>query len=190
VTAPSADRTLDLVARVADVLAREGVGCAVIGSVALAAHGYVRATRDVDLAVLVPPSPVLAALAAALRGEGLTVEHVAPAPDDDLGGVVTVTASGADPVQIVNFFNPPYATGALIRAALAAAVSMAGLPARVVDLPHLVALKLATGAFRDEVDVGELRAARRHAPLAEVRAVCARHRLEPALDRVLARVPR
>jgi hypothetical protein len=190
VTDAAADRTLALVERVAAALAREGVDCAIIGSVALAAHGFVRATRDVDLAVLVAPSPTLSRLASALRAEGLTVEHVAPAPDDDLGGVVTVTAAGADPVQVVNFYNPPRSGGALVRAALATAAAMPGLPARVVDLPHLVALKLATDAFRDEVDVGDLLAARPDAPLAEVRALCGSHGLGAALERVLTRLGR
>jgi hypothetical protein len=43
---------------------------ALIGSVALAVHGFVRATRDLDFAVLVSPSPRLASLADALRREG------------------------------------------------------------------------------------------------------------------------
>ncbi len=60
----------------------------------------------------------------------------------------------------------------------------------VVDLPPLVALKLATGAFRDEGDVGDLLEARSDAPLADVRALCASHGLAEALARVLGRIGR
>jgi hypothetical protein len=37
--------------KVADVLQSRGVGSVVIGAVALAAHGYVRFTEDLDLGV-------------------------------------------------------------------------------------------------------------------------------------------
>ncbi len=60
---PRAQRTLDVAAQVARALAREGIETALVGSVALAVHGFVRATRDVDLAVLVPPVPGLDAIA-------------------------------------------------------------------------------------------------------------------------------
>lgn len=60
----------------------------------------------------------------------------------------------------------------------------------VVDLPHLVALKLATGAFRDEVDVGDLLEARADLSIEELRTTCGRHGLGEALERVLGRIGR
>lgn len=187
---PRAERSLEVARQVSGVLARLGMGHALVGSVALAVHGYVRATRDLDLAVLVAPSPQLTALAAALREAGLTVELSAPAPDDELGGVLTVVGDDFDPVQIVNFYNPPRPPPALVRDALAAATPVGGFPIPVVSLPHLVALKLATRAFRDEVDVGDLLEARPDAPLDDVRALCARHGLAAALETVLGRIGR
>jgi hypothetical protein len=188
-TSPSrAARTMEVARVVSDVLTRMGAAHAVIGSVALAVHGYVRATRDLDFAVLVPPVPRLSELADAVRGEGLAVELSAPAPDDELGGVLTVVGDDFDPVQIVNFYNPPRPPSRLVHDALVAAGVPPALPFAVVDLPHLVALKLATGAYRDEIDVGELLEARPGLDLGPVRAVCERHGLGDALARVLGRI--
>jgi hypothetical protein len=183
-----AARSLAVAARISAVLHREKIEHALIGSVALAVHGFVRATRDLDFAVLVTPTPRLAALEDALRREGYRVELSAPAPDDDLGGVLTVVGDDFDPVQIVNFYNPPRAPPAVVREAIASATAAADLPFPVVGLAHLVALKLSTAAFRDEVDVGDLLEARPDAPLDELREVCRRHGVADALERVVARL--
>ena len=187
---PRGERSLAAAQRVAALLATDGVEHAVIGAAALAVHGFVRATRDLDLAVMVSPSPRLAALAGAMGREGLEVTLSMPGADDELGGVITVTGPGFDPVQVVNFYNPPRPPPLLVREAIDAAAPdpVLGLP--VVTVAHLVALKLATGAFRDEVDVGDLLDARRDVSLDGVREVCARHGLGDALARVLARVGR
>jgi hypothetical protein len=182
-------RTLAAAVQVARLLDERGVAHALIGSVALAVHGYVRATRDVDLGVLVPPAPRLAELAAGLRQVGLSTEVSSPAPDDELGGVITVTGDGFDPVQIVNFWNPPRPGPALVREALATATRAPGFPLPVVDLPHLVALKLSTGARRDELDVLALLEARPDADRDALRAVCTRHGLGEAIARALAEGP-
>lgn len=184
------ERSLAVARRVGAVLTREGTEHAVIGAAALAAHGFVRATRDLDLAILVPPVPRLAALAEALRLEGFQVAVSTPGGDDELGGVVTVSGDGFDPVQLVNFYNPPRRPPAVVREAIDAAIPDATLGLPVVGLAHLVALKLATGAFRDEVDVGDLLDVRRDVALDEVRGVCARHGVADALTRVLARLGR
>jgi hypothetical protein len=184
------DRTLEAAGRISAVLRREQVDHALVGSVALAVHGFVRATRDLDFAVLVPPSPRLASLADALRQEGYTVEVSYPSPDDELGGVVTVLGADLDPIQIVNFYNPPRAPPALVREAIDSAAATPGLPFPVVGIAALVALKLSTGAFRDEADVGDLLESRPDAPLAEVRDVCVRHGVGEGLARVLSRLGR
>lgn len=187
---PRGERSLAAAQQVAALLAADGVKHAVIGAAALAIHGFVRATRDLDLAVLVSPSPRLAALAGAMGREGLEVTLSMPGADDELGGVITVTGPEFDPVQVVNFYNPPRPPPALVREAIEGAVTDRTLGLPVVGLAHLVALKLATGAFRDEVDVGDLLDARRDVALDEARGVCARHGLAEALARVLARLGR
>lgn len=50
---PRALKSLEVARRVFDRLVRTKLDSAVIGSVALAVHGYVRATRDLDLGVAV-----------------------------------------------------------------------------------------------------------------------------------------
>jgi hypothetical protein len=189
-TPSRADRTIDVAGRISAVLRRERIDHALIGSVALAVHGFVRATRDLDFAILVSPAPRLASLADALQREGHAVEVSQPAPDDELGGVLTVTGAEFDPVQIVNFYNPPRTPPALVKEAIESATARPELPFPVVGFAPLVALKLSTGAFRDEVDVGDLFEARPDAPLDEVRVMCARHGLAEPLARVLARLGR
>lgn len=87
---PRALRSIDVARRVFDRLARTNLESAVIGSVALAVHGYVRATRDLDLGVAALTFSALRTVAEALREEGFRVHLGEPAPDDVLGGVVTV----------------------------------------------------------------------------------------------------
>ena len=58
-----------------------------------------------------------------------------------------------------------------------------GLP--VVDVPHLVALKLVAGSRKDELDVLELLKANPETPLDAILAVCTRHRLKARLERLL-----
>ena len=93
---PRAERTLEVTRRISGVLAQEGIPHALVGSVAMAIHGYVRATRDLDLGVLVPPVPRMTTLAEALRREGFEVEWSPPAPDDELGGVLSVVGDDFD----------------------------------------------------------------------------------------------
>jgi hypothetical protein len=79
-------RTLELddVLRVLDALERGGVRYALFGGLAMAAHGFDRATRD--LALFVPPdAPNIERLRAALS-EVLQDPDIAEITADDLGG--------------------------------------------------------------------------------------------------------
>lgn len=66
--------TLEAAERVAKTLERLGIETALIGAVALAVHGYVRATQDVDLATSVDLWRDLRRAADELAREGFTVE--------------------------------------------------------------------------------------------------------------------
>ena len=118
---PRAARSLDVARRVHGLLAASAVDSAIIGSIALALHGYVRATRDLDLGVALVTFGPLRTAGEKLRAEGFDVHVSEPAPDDDLGGVVTVSGRDFDPVQIVNLTAPGGRRGALARSAIAAA---------------------------------------------------------------------
>jgi hypothetical protein len=184
---PRAHKALEVARRVFELLARAKLDSAVIGSVAAAVHGYVRATRDLDLAVAVVTFGPLRDVAKALRAEGFRVHASEPAPDDSLGGVVTVEGDDFDPIQIVNLTAPGGRHGKLAREALANAqpVSELGLP--VVDIPHLVALKLLAGSRKDELDVLELLAANPEMSLDAISDVCRRYRLGKRLESLLSK---
>jgi hypothetical protein len=183
---PRAARSLEVARRVYELLAANALDSAVIGSIALALHGYVRATRDLDLGVALASFGPLVKIAESLSAEGFGIHVGEPAPDDELGGVVTVSGADFDPIQIVNLTAPGGKRGKLARAAIAAAQQVPELKLPVVDVPHLVALKLAAGSRKDELDVLELLDANPTEPLSHVREVCKQHRLGAALERVLA----
>ncbi len=167
---PRAARSLEVARKAFELLAANEIDSAIIGSIALAVHGYVRATRDLDLGVAVLTFGV----------------HVGePAPDDDLGGVVTVAGADFDPVQIVNLRAPGGRHGKLARDAIASAQHVRELRLPVVDVPHLVALKLVAGGRKDEVDILELLEANPEIPLDAVIEVCKRYRLGTRLENLL-----
>ncbi|MCA9548436.1 MAG: hypothetical protein KC933_00280 [Myxococcales bacterium] len=79
---------LELAERVAETAKGLGIETAVIGALALAAHGYVRGTVDVDLASSVDPGSVLRALQDKLREGGLKTRLLLPDAEDPLGGML------------------------------------------------------------------------------------------------------
>lgn len=136
------DLTLLTTLRAAEV-SKLGIDSALIGALALAVHGYTRATEDADLATDVDPFTQLKDAARVLQDAGFNVEFATPDSDDTLGGVITISGDDFDPIQIVNFYNPlrpglinPGADA--VRFATPQAVGDGTL--RVVDLPHLIAL--------------------------------------------------
>ena len=93
--------TIRVAEEVARILESRGVGSVVIGAVALAAHGYVRFTDDLDLGINTDQG-TLRQIADGLRTAGFDVVLREPDGDDPLGGVIDVrTAFGL--VQIVNY---------------------------------------------------------------------------------------
>ncbi len=184
---PTFERTLQVVEQVVEVLARHRVGAVLIGAMALAVHRYPRDTEDIDLAVAIQPG-ALAAIACDLRARGFEVEEHAPNPTDPLGGVLNVHSSGSDPIQIVNFLNPP--AGGFPRlvedAQATAAPLVSGSALRVVDLSHLIAFKLYAGGRKSQLDVLELLDRNPQLDLEGLRALCQSYRLDRALERLLA----
>ncbi len=167
-----AERTLALAHRVAAELARRDLPSCVIGAAALAVHSYARATHDMDLATLVRTDRELDELAEDLRASGLEV-HVAHAGATDApGSVMTIEEEGANPVQVVNFFNPWNGWVPAGKAALEHALPSALGELAVADVPHLVALKLYAGGRKSALDVVELLARQPPRTVTEAQAVC------------------
>ncbi len=176
---------MQVAADVAGVLAKHGVACAVIGAIAVAVHGYVRDTEDFDLATATDPFRVLPAVERELAAR-YAVELVTPDAEDPLGGCLNVTGDDFDPLQIVNFDNPlrPGA-GAPGRAAVETATPNLLGPLAVVDLPHLIALKLYAGGRKSEMDVLELVDRNPTLDRVELARLCGALGLEAELRRVL-----
>ena len=183
-------RTLEAAERVARVLEAKGVASAVIGAMALAAHGYVRATRDFDLATHADPLVVLPALRRELEEAGLEADFRAPDSEDPLGGVIEVQAKGSRPIQIVNFLNPLARRGTLVgKEAIdrAQAGLIEGSSLRVTGLPQLIALKLYAGGPLSRNDVLELLERNRPLELRPIREACGRHGLAADLEKLIRR---
>jgi hypothetical protein len=180
-----AHKSLEVARETFGLLAVNGIETAVIGSVAVAVHGYPRATRDLDFGVAVLAFESLQRMAVELRKLGYEVETSEPSIDDPVGGIVAVSGPDFDPIEIVNLRAPSGRHAKLARDAIASAVKIPELGLPVIDLPHLVALKLVTGGRKDELDVIELLRAN-PAQIDAVVAVCEKHHLSKQLNRALA----
>jgi len=175
------EQTLALANEVADTLAARGAKSAVIGAIAVAIHGYPRSTQDVDLATTTDLA-ILREVASELQTRGCIVRLGEPDHEDPLGGVLTVVRGDADPVQVVNYANPFFpGSGALAKEAIESAVQKLG-PLAVVDLSHLIALKLYAGGAKSKLDVVELLARNATADRGAIANVCARHGLQTEWD--------
>ncbi len=181
----SAEANIEAAEQVAEMLARHGVEAVVIGAVAMAAHHYIRETRDLDLGVNAT-LPQLRAVAQELTSRGFTVELREPGYDDPLGGVLDVSGSFGL-VQVVSFEST---FPAVIRDALAEAtlVVRPGSPLRLVPLSHLIVLKLYAGGWKSRADVAELLARNPSLDMEALKALCARYRLTRELESVLANI--
>ena len=182
------ERTFAVAATLADWIAADGARCAIIGAVALAVHGYVRATRDVDLATELDPFTQLRELDERAEKRGWTVELALPDADNPLGGVLTVTGSDFDPVQFVNFYNPLRESRQPASDALDAAVPLAGSSGlKVVTLTDLVLLKLYAGGLKSLADVDEVLAVNADVDIEDLRRRAERLGLADELERVRPR---
>lgn len=171
-------RTLEVARDVASACRDLGIETALIGALALAYHGYARATEDLDLASCVDPFTSLRELRRVLEAKGFEVRFGEPDAMDPLGGVLTVTGTDFDAVQVVNFHNPLSGVGNPGREAIeTASATLEGYALRVVDVPHLIALKLYAGGPKSRGDVLELLARNREVPREEIADVCSRHHL-------------
>lgn len=165
---------LDEAEAVARVLAAEGTPVLLIGAGAMAAHNYVRFTRDLDLAVAISTS-ALENVTQRLKSYDWKVECCLPGINDPLDGVVDiVTPHGL--VQLVNF-------GGTFPAVIADALDANPQPVRpaspllITPLPHLIALKLYAGGSKSRLDIIELLRQNPSLERNALEALCRRYRL-------------
>ena len=179
------DEVIRAAEEVTGILESRGVGALVIGAVALAAHGYVRFTEDLDLGVNTDLG-TLNQVADALRTAGFEVELREPDDQDPLGGVVDVRG----PFGLIQIVNYGGRFPAVIDGGLAAAdtVIRSGSRLRIVPLPHLVALKLYAGGTKSRADIVELLSRNPDADVAAIRDLCRNWRLrglDPLIDEAM-----
>ena len=145
-------------------LAAAQVDFVVIGGVAVVAHGYARATRDLDITYATDAENlerlggVLLSLRARLRGVADDVPFV---PDARTLRRVQLLTLDTDDGSLDLLVDP---TGAAPYAALrtrADRIELDGVEIRVVALDDLLDMKRAAGRPRDLVDVEALETARR-----------------------------
>jgi hypothetical protein len=168
------ERTLAVADQVAALLAEQGTASALIGAAALAIHNYPRETQDLDLAVDVGSLDVLRRLADMIGAAGFESVLSEPDGEDPLGGVITVRGESFDDIQIINFHNPiaPRRNPGAAAVRVAQSGVLAGTRLRVVDIPHLVALKLYAGGRQSQLDVLELIERNPDADWDQVERVC------------------
>lgn len=187
---PRDKRTLDVAQHVVAVLKAHDVDSAVIGGMALAAHNYPRGTADFDLATDTEPFTTLKAVADKLRQDGYAVEFCEPEAGDPLGGALRITGDDFDQVHVVNYRNPYSRTSLVGREAIKNAIPFPNTGFRIVDLPHLIALKLYAAlqgsGGKARQDIIELLERNPGIDMDRLRQVCASLHLERPLDAILA----
>jgi len=181
---------LELAGEVTRVLKEVGEEPLLIGAIALAVHGYVRGTEDVDLALAVEPQR-LVRLATLLSEQipGADVTVTTPEADDPLGGVIDIRRGGeaGDVVQVVNFERRGGGFPAVVRNALTEPFTFPGGVEGAVVVPEdLVLFKLYAGGLRNHGDIQEL-LVRTHVDRARLEALAERYGLMRELREVLGK---
>ena len=142
---------MSLLAEIAALLRRHGAPFAVVGAAALAVHGVVRATGDLDLLAL--DVGFLEDTAwRALRATGCDVDIRRGDPDDPFAGAVRVRRGEGEQVDVL-LGRSAWQAGVLERAV---PHPVAGARVPVVSPADLVLLKLYAGGPQDAWDILQL----------------------------------
>ena len=140
--------------RILSVLENLRVPCALIGGLALAFYEVVRATKDLDLLILLSPSEI-AKLAGELTTNGLPASARKGAPGDPVVGVVTVQVPVGGS-QLTCDLLLPSARWQSEAVRNACTFEVEGSTIRVVRASDLFLLKLHAGGPQDLLDAGQL----------------------------------
>ena len=154
--------------RVVEVLGRDD--CVLIGGMAVAAHGQVRATKDVDFMTRLPIPEARARLTKA----GYRPETRRGDPTENLPTFLRVTVEGVRVDVLPELVRLEW--DRLAEVSLSARVAV-----KVVDVDSLIQLKLRAGGPQDLLDVAHL--VWRHPDrLGYARQLAARHRVRDLLE--------
>lgn len=144
-----------LLVAVVNVLTGSHVRYALIGAGAMAAHGVVRSTFDVDLLTTDRRVLIPAFWQSLADGETVHLDVRTGDPDDPLVGIVRMAAPGDRLVDVV-VGRPGWQDGVIGRAQ-PTTIQDATVP--VVTIADLVVLKLYAGGTQDAWDIEQLLAA-------------------------------
>ena len=133
---------------VIDALDGAGIRHMVVGALAAAYHGVVRASRDADAVVSLPEAN-LAALAEKLRTLGLDVRVSRGAADDPIARVLLLTDTHGNSVDLL-WGVRGMEKGAFERCRT---TSLLGSSVNVIGAEDFIAMKLSAGSPRDVGDV-------------------------------------
>lgn len=185
--APPDQPALAFAERIARILGENSIDAVLVGAAAMAAHGYVRSTEDIDFGTAVETWPVMSRLPEKLAGAGLRSEFFPPEPEDPLGGVVRIAGEDGSSVDVINFYNPSsVGLRNVVRDAIAKALPADPSSAlKLIPLSHLIALKLYAGPLAWP-DVRALLREHPELDLAELRRFLEQHQLHEHWDRFIA----
>jgi hypothetical protein len=170
--------------RILSVLENLKVPCSLIGGLALAFHKVVRATKDLDLLILLSPVE-MERLAGQLRADGLRVEVRKGAPGDPVVGVVVVDLPvdiGLVPCDLLL----PSARWQSQAVRNAGTFEVEGSRIRVVQARDLFLLKLYAGGPQDLLDAGGLLRLQDESTANEWKDAASKLRMGEELKRCLA----
>ena len=132
---------------VVEILQREKVAYAVIGAFALAVHGMVRATMDVDAVVSAAPKQ-LANLQAAFASAGFLTELRRGDPDDPIPAILVLRDSYDNQVELLGGLRgmDPEVFSRTVE------IPLKGTNLRIVGREDFIAMKCFAGGPQDIVD--------------------------------------
>ena len=140
--------------KIVSVLENLEVPYALIGGLALAFYGVVRATEDLDLLILITRAE-MARLAEQITAKGLPASARKGSPGDPIVGVVVVEVS-VDGGELTSDLLLPSARWQSEAIRNARTFEVEGLAVRVVQARDLFLFKLHAGGPQDLLDAGQL----------------------------------
>lgn len=171
---------------------------ALVGGLAVAIHGELRTTRDIDIAVAVSNENEASAVVLGLRGRGYrdhpggaVIEH----PDGRLATVRLISPPEGETGVVVDLLFASSGVEAEVVEAAQQTELIRGLVAPVVRAGHLLALKVLAARTKDledarlivkQIDPGELQRARDTLLLISERGFSRARKLMEQLDQVIA----
>lgn len=167
------DPSLRLATVVIEKLNQRNVSVAVIGAVAMAFRGFVRATTDIDLVVDLRTFPDMKRLAEELAALG-QVDFRFGDEDDPIGAVIDVQSPTGGHVQILSFRGNAESSPRFALDLIEQATSVEQMPdsLKFATFKPLVASKVYAGGNRAAWDVAELLKAQTEFSLSDIQAYC------------------